>query len=262
MRNKIDWQIINAYIDGALSAQDAAEVAKAVAGDASLAKQVATLTSLKAAVAGALQERAPDVTLHDASSRRWLPWVASIAWALIAGAVVLALMLSTEWMRPATGLSTAEQAHQAWLQAGAGGSQKSEAGMLRTNLSLLELDAYVPDLSKVNLSFNGIRRISSHGGGLHIGYVGPSGCMVSLVVLKLQAGLPDSLQRFERGDHVAYGWSVGQASFYLLANRMDPLRFTEIAKVVHRLTRIRVPLDPQSVLALNQARQSAGPCAA
>jgi len=260
MRNKIDWQTINAYIDGALTPQDAAEVAKAVATDSVLAKQVATLTTLKAAVVGALQAPAPELKLAETTSRGPLPWVASVAAVLFAGAVMLGLYFSTDWLRPAEGLRAAEHAHQAWLLTGARGAEESEAGMLKTNLKLLELDAYVPDLSKVNLTFNGIRRIGERDNGLHIGYVGPSGCMVSLVVLKQLAGLPESLQQYERGDHVVYGWRVGQAGFYLLADRMDPARLAGIAKVVHRLTRIRVPLDTHAVLALNEARQTAGPC--
>jgi len=125
----------------------------------------------------------------------------------------------------------------------------------------LQIDAYVPDLTKVNLAFSGVRRISSGKfKGMHIGYQGPSGCMVSLVVLNNTVGLSDELAYFERDGHLLYGWQVKQTGFYLLAYKMDPARASEVARVVNRLTRKRLPLDHDSIVALNEAKSVSKPC--
>ena len=58
----------------------------------------------------------------------------------------------------------------------------------------------------------------------------------------------------------AWHWVSGGVSFYLIAPSMDPSRLAGIARVVHRLTRARLPLDPAGVLALEEARSGAEPC--
>ena len=97
---------------------------------------------------------------------------------------------------------------------------------------------------------------------MHIGYLGVNGCMVSLVVLNNTVGLSDELAYFERDNHRLYGWQVKQTGFYLLASKMDPRRLTEVARVVNRLTRERLPLDAESIIALEQAKTRSKSCLA
>ena len=53
---------------------------------------------------------------------------------------------------------------------------------------------------------------------------------------------------------------MNRTGFYLLANKMDPLRLAEVARVVNRLTREKLPLDTRSIIALEEARSAGEPC--
>jgi len=262
MNSGCNWEMLNAYIDGELSTHDNAQVANAVALDPELARQVATLSSLKATVAtaGCTQEKPINLDFPG-NEKTWLPWVASFVVVFVVGAILATLVLSTNLFPPAKGLVFAEQVHLDWLQKNPATAEHGLQLASAHDLSQLRIDAYVPDLSKVNLTFSGIRNISSgKSTGMHIGYQGPHGCRVSLVVLDKPNGLSEELTRFERGQHWLYGWQVRQAAFYLLAYKMDPVRLAEVARVVNKLTRERLPLDPESILALKEARSSSKAC--
>jgi hypothetical protein len=171
------------------------------------------------------------------------------------------LVLKTDVIYPVSGMRLAEAIHTEWLVSHSQQSDSHHEALFKTTLEELYLDAYLPDLSKVDLSFSGIRRLTTSGvDGVHIGYVGPSGCMVSLVVIRNHIRLSKDIAYFKASGRPVYGWRVGKAGFYLLAHKMDSDRLYEIAKVVHRLTRIRLPLDPQSVITLKDARTSSEPC--
>ncbi len=187
--------------------------------------------------------------------------VASLATVLLLGSLMSVLVLKTDFLYPVSGLRVAEVIHTEWLESHARQSNSRHEALLKTTLEGLYLDAYVPDLSKVDLSFSGIRRVNTQGvEGVHIGYAGPSGCMVSLVVFRNHIRLPKDIAFFKTGGRPVYGWRVGRTGFYLLAHKMDTDRLYEIAKVVHRLTRIRLPLDPHAVIALKDARAASEPC--
>ena len=262
MNSRYNLETLNAYVDGELSAREKAEVANAIASDPNLARQAATLSSLKAtlASAGCSRQEPLDLDLPRKRNVRF-PRVAAFAGLLIMGAVVSAMILNSYSLLPNQGLQLAEEAHKSWLAdttSPAPGVQHQTSTLV---LDRLQIDAYVPDLSKVNLAFSGVRKISSENfRGMHIGYQGPSGCMVSLVVLNDTVGLSDELAYFERDGHLLYGWQVQQTGFYLLAYKMDPARLSEVARVVNRLTRERLPLDPDSQIALDQARSESKPC--
>ncbi|MCH6588383.1 MAG: zf-HC2 domain-containing protein, partial [Proteobacteria bacterium] len=66
-----DWQTLSAYVDGELSAAEAAEVARALADDRTLAGRVASLTRLKATVQD--MGEAAEITLPTPRRRHWRP---------------------------------------------------------------------------------------------------------------------------------------------------------------------------------------------
>ncbi len=265
MKDRISWETINQYVDGELSPRDAAEVAKAVAIDPEYAEQVAVLSSLKAAVAHSTDGLGSKIKFRQPRKTKlgntWISLAASLAAILLLGSLMSVLVLHTDLMYPVSGMRLAEAIHSEWLESHAQQSESHHEALLKTTLDGLYLDAYVPDLSKVDLSFSGIRRVTTRGvEGVHIGYVGPSGCMVSLVVFRNHIRLPKDIAYFKASGRPIYGWRVGKTGFYLLGHKMDSGRLFEIAKVVQRLTRIRLPLDPQSVIALKDARASSEPC--
>ncbi len=262
MNPRYNLETLNAYVDGEVSARENAEVANAIASDPELARQAATLSSLKATLAstscGKLGPLDIDIPHKEKSQLRL---VAAVAGLILAGAILAVSIFNNTSLLPIQGLELAEQAHWSWLEEE---SEPVAPGLNRTSaqdFGLYQIDAYVPDLSEVNLTFSGVRKISSgKSRGMHIGYRGPSGCMVSLVILNNTVGLSQELTYFERQEHLLYGWQVKQTGFYLLAYKMDPSRLSEVARVVNKLTRERLPLDPDSIIALNQARSESKPC--
>lgn len=264
MKSLYNLETLNAYVDGELSAREKAEVANAIATDPELARQAATLSSLKATLAstGGSRQEALDIDILRKEKSR-LPWVAAIAGFIVLGGVLVSLFLSSAALLPNQGLQLAKEAHRSWLEESATNANPELHRASSRVLNRLQIDAYVPDLSKVNLAFTGIRRIASGKfRGVHIGYRGPKGCMVSLVVVNNTVGLSGELAYFEKGGHLLYGWQVKHTGYYLLAYKMDQARLSEVARVVNKLTHERLPLDPESIVALNQAKSKSKPCLA
>ena len=264
MNKQIAWKALNAYVDGELSPGDAAEVARAVVEDAALAQRVAYLTSLKAAVSELQLCDSPAIDL-SASGRRLgrLSWVASVAIFSLLGVLLSSLVFVGEQMIPSDQIVYAEAAHGEWQASSLQASDSDQSGRLKVTLDMLELNVHIPDLSKVRLTYDGIKTVAmGTDEGLHIGYRGPHGCMVSLIAFKNPKDLTSDIRAFERDDRTVYGWRARNTGFYLLAFRMDPHRLTEIARVVHRLMQTHSVLDSQSVLTLKQAKAASKPCTA
>ena len=219
MNARYKLETLNAYVDGELSAREVAEVANAIATNPELARQAATLSSLKATLASTSCDRLEpldmDFTLKQKSRLRW---VAAFAGLIITGAVLAVLFLNNASLLPNQGLELAEQAHRSWLEEELAPMEPGLHQASALDLDRLQIDAYVPDLSEVNLTFSGVRKISSgKSRGMHIGYRGPSGCMVSLVVLNNTVGLSYELAYFERRGHWLYVWQVKRTGCDLLA---------------------------------------------
>lgn len=255
----MDWGKLNAYVDGELPPDEAAEIAEALVRAPQLARQVATISALKAAIhdsappfAGPLPEQ-----LHRSRPLRPRLFAATAA-------LLLTLLCTTVWFaelhRAPPGIALAERSHQQWLAAPARHPTGQAGEALRVRLDALRL-AYVPDLTQVGLVFDSVRQISARASrGLHVGYRGPHGCVVSLVVFEGAGDHDTPLTPLARGQHTAWRWTTGGASFFLLAPAMDPVRLAGTAEVVQRLTRARLPLDSEAILALAQSRQGAAPC--
>ncbi len=269
MKKNISWEALNAYVDGELSPADMAEVARAVMLDHSLAAQVAELTRLRAVTSELRPCGGLDIDLKSFERpNRWYSHVASLLVIPVAGAI-LGWLLLTQQPVSDSDITKAEVIHQQWLYS----FQHVESAslevddLLKSSLSALQLDTYVPDLSKVKLSFAGIRQISISAEqegkeGVHIGYLGRNGCKVSLVVSRHTENYSSSLQPVIRDGKTIYKWRVKHSGFHLLASKMDPRRLDEIARVVYQMTLTRTPLDAPAILALNQAKAESTACTA
>lgn len=264
MNKQITWKALNAYVDGELSPGDAAEVARAVAEDAALAQRVAYLTSLKSVVSELQPCDTPAIDLVSPDRHPWwLSRVASVAALSLLGVLLASLMFVGRQMSPPDQIVYAEAVHGEWQVSSLQASDSDQSDMLKVSLEALKLNVQIPDLSKVQLSYDGIKAVAMGADqGLHIGYRGPKGCMVSLVAFNNPKDLTEDLGVFERDDRTVYGWRVRNTGFYLLAYRMDHKRLLEIARVVHRLIQTHSVLDNRSILALDQAKAASQPCTA
>lgn len=268
-KKSINWEALNAYVDGELSPADAAETARAVMLDKNLAAQVAELTRLKAVTSELQPRNRPEIDLGQTDQpKRWYSHVAVWLILPLAGALLSGILLTREPVLD-TSIANAEAIHDQWLDSTHQSKQLgAEAGkLLKVSINKLELDTYAPDLSKVNLTYAGIRRISikteeGTGEGVHIGYLGPNGCKVSLVVSKHAEHRSSNLQPIDRNGKTVYRWRVRHSGFHLLASHMDPHRLDEIAQIVYRMTRTHTPLDAPAILVLNQAKAESIPCIA
>jgi len=266
-KKTIHWEAIHAYVDGELTPADAAKIARAVVLDHQLAARIAELTRLKAVTSELLPRDRPEINLEQIDQpKKWYDHVAGWLILPLAGALLSGILLTREPAQD-SGIASAEAIHHQWLKSTYQGKQAGAGELLKASIETLQLDAYAPNLSKVNLKYAGISRVSTIteegvGEGVHIGYLGPSGCKVSLVVSRLAESRVTNLQTVNHDGNTIYRWRIGYSGFYLLASHMDPLRLDEIARIVYQMTRSHTPLDATAILALNKAKAESIPCTA
>ena len=252
---RLSWTTLNAYVDGELEPDQAAQVAAALAHDREAAAQVATLAKLRATVKAASPLPAPPpFALPRARPRaaRWLPWAAAACLALLVGAASLGI---GHRQAPGSSLSAAVAAHQLWLAQ----TMPGEAPRLGVELAGADAGA-LPDLTLaslrlVHLSLDPAGR---RGGGMLAGYVGPNGCRVGLWIAPVEATLPLQPAAQDRDGLAIRAWRGERASYALLGRGIDPARLDGIAALVARITRDEPGIPREQVAALAEAR-SVGP---
>ena len=265
---KPDFEMLNAYIDGELDAEHAADVARAVAVDKKLAHQVAVLSQLRSAVIDSIDT--PELALpHRPISSRgnYRPWLVA---ACLAGLIALASFMlgkpsdqsvAEEWIPAAWAL------HQAWVlppqgfdpdQAPDGTSGEvipaSSAGSLA--------GSYIPDLTSAKLFVAYSTDQYNYRGNrsLLVGYTGTRGCKVTLLVTGESAPLSEQMTYFQRENVSIYGWRVGKLDYMLMAEGMAITRFQSIAEAVYRSTKAHFPVDNKTRVALAESRATSAPC--
>ncbi|HEV7368734.1 hypothetical protein [Arenibaculum sp.] len=253
---KPSWAILNAYVDGELGPEAAAEVARAVADDRELARQVAALARLKAAAAEAMAPpagAAPRLPAGRArpAGRRLLP----------AAAAALALaVLGGLWQHAArtdpTGawLDAVEERHARWVEADPRPSPILAAPASTPAAAAGE--GRIPDLGPMRLEVAHATSFAQEGRRvLHVGYVGVNGCRLSLWIGPAPAGLPAELaEHREDGAHVLT-WRAGDTAYAAVARGMDAGRLKAVARYVEDRSRGAV-----TRLAGAEAEGSGAPC--
>jgi hypothetical protein len=242
-----DWKMLNAYVDGELSPQDAAAVAKAAGRDPAIADQISLLYHLK----GGINAAAPAVPGDLASlmpPERRRP---GKGWVAAAVAVVVLLGLSALWAqrtnlplqaRNDELLASARALHDQWLQTDTARSDDMTPAVLDALTRFGRLPV-VPDLESTGLSIGQVAVFDeAQGRMLQIGYRGHHGCHLSLFVVD-----DGELSNFVIGDRAtlerSHAWQVGDLGYLLLAQGMDRDRFDLIADKVEHATRTYAPLD-------------------
>lgn len=258
---RTSWERLNAYVDGELGPRESAEVAREVADDAMVAAQVAAIAALKAAAVESLEPMDPAILEQPAApKRRTMTWVAGAACAILFTGF-LAIRMTSDVAPPE--LRIAHDMHAQWILQSDPRVEAQAARILETSLTHMGLVVYAPDLSSVGLYFAHIRAIPAENGrGLHIGYLGRRGCMMSLVVMETATALAPGLHEFDDDRGKGFTWHIERYRYVLLAARMDPHRFAKVAAVVESLTRSRAVLSGTERLALQRSREQAQPCAA
>ncbi len=220
--NDLDPDILSAYIDGELEPEEASRVARLIASDEAVARRAAKLSEMKAAVAG----MAPEIVVVTVPRPRPASrWMLSFA----AGACASLLLFAVAWFglaRVPAGLPgdaavrDAVLEHAAWI----GGSFTPP--MLPASAPA---DVFAPEMIAAGLTPAFARETSLNGeAALHTGYVGSSGCRLSL----FRIARPDAEHDFgmSSDDGLLHAsWSGDAASFLLVARGMDEARFALLA---------------------------------
>ncbi len=255
---RITFEMLNTYVDGELDTAAAAEVARAVAEDPALAREVAALSRLRSAVAESIEAPPMSVAASPSTTGRRIAIAASIGFALfVAGSVLLSGFdhdLRSEW------LARAWQMHRGW-------SIEGVTAQIRPSLLLAQYaeavpGAYVPDLSASRLSlvhaavapFTGKRRT------LLAGYRGTRGCKISLLVFPSLGALGETLSPFRDGNNEAYGWRAGPMGYVIMSDGMDSGRFRLLAESVRYTSQLHAPFDKETRTALRASRDNSAPC--
>ncbi len=258
--HRITFEMLNAYVDGELETAAAAEVARAIARDSALAREVAALSHLRSAVAESVEAPPLSVTAPPSTTGRGTAIAASIAFVVfIAGSVLVSYLdrnAGADWF------ARAWQIHRGWSIEGV--TAQTRATLLLAQYAEAVPGAYVPDLSSSRLSlvhasvssFAGQRRV------LLAGYRGTRGCKISLLVFRSLGALGEALSPFHAGNNEAYGWRAGPLGYFIMSDGMDSGRFRLLAESVRDTSRKHVPFDQETRIALRKSRDKSAPCTA
>lgn len=259
------WQDLNAYVDGELPPDAAAEVAGAIAADRELAGRVAALAQLKATTGSALAvdpDEAPQLRLPRPGGRPSI--TARWRWPASAAAVVLVAVLGIAgWSELAgrnageTWLAAAESRHLVWL------ADEPHAVPIDDRAIALaaapDAPSRVPDLGFARLTVAHLAvDPSGRQPGLYVGYVGINGCRLGLWIAPAAAGLAADLAEHREAGLHSFTWRVGGTGYAVMARNMDDRRLAAIARHLEQLTRS----GPETRLAGREGAAADAPCLA
>lgn len=259
-RRLIDFETLNAYVDGELDAAAAAEVARAVAEDRALARELAALSRLRSTVAESFE--APPLSIPASpptGDRRIFVAAAAALIAFVAGSILVANLgdrASASW------LARAWEVHHGWSIDKV--AAKPRSALLFADYEKSVPGAYVPDLSasRLTLVHAALAPFTRKRNVLVAGYRGTRGCKISLLIFPSPEALGESMARFHDGTNEAYGWRAGRLGYFILSDGMDSDRFRLLAASVRDTSRKHLPFDVETRLALRESRDESEPCRA
>ena len=252
----ISDEVLNAYVDGALTSEEAATIARQAAASPEIAQRIAVLHQLKAGVATFADDVMvidPPMPLATKRPGRLPRWGAAAA---LAAAVVLSLSVSFSWPTSTTDQVVAHDEpladfvvmHDAWIADGAAAAAGRHAA------------DWVEDLMQATgLDLVHESRLAMGEGGLaqHLAFIGPKGCRLSLFEAAAPSGGPGGLDLSISAGLLTARWSAQGYGYVLVARNMDRARFVTIAAGVHGVSKNRGSVDAELLADLRQARQ---PC--
>ncbi|MCB1487246.1 MAG: hypothetical protein KDJ88_07290 [Bauldia sp.] len=264
-RDAPTWEVLNAYVDGALAPGEAAAVAEAAGDDPQIADQIACLYRLKGVMPDVLPAAPSDLRdlLGEPRRRRYRGMVAAAVLVIAAaGTVWLWMPAKVSTGLPDAAVVAARVLHDDWLAEDSGTLSEAPPSVVMAALSQFHRVPVIPDLSSAKLT---IERVTVSGEPddhlLQIGYRGNHGCHLSLFVFA-GGGLPEEMARQTIGTEEAYGWQVDELGYLLFAKGMDPGRLAFIAREVEEATRSGVPFDERARQALAENKAKSASCVA
>lgn len=250
-----DFRTLSAYVDGELDPAEAARIARLVATDERVAREVARLHEMKEAMA----DLAPDmVMVHVAAPTKRRAPVLPLAAAAMLLAVVLAGVFWAVLPNASAGLDERQTAllteaglrHDAWIGRGGAAAPVSAAPGF-----------FAPELSAAGLMLAKVEEEVDIAGrpATHAGYAGARGCRLSLFEMSLGDAMPGVLTLGAADRLLWASWQTASARYLMVARNMDETRFATIAGVLRSMTENRRSVDREVVAQLESARQ---PCRA
>ncbi|WP_282608809.1 hypothetical protein [Pelagibius sp. Alg239-R121] len=270
-----DWKSLNAYVDGELSPNEAADVARKIARDPEAAAAAASLSSLKSSLLEDAEtsdefELFPQVATPLKANALWQASHLVAAAAILVVCIAVGALYQWSWTGTGEGLSNvaatawyrqATDIHQEWAVATANERPPSLTITATGNMSAAEIR--IPDLSDSGLVPILLEPVSQLGAmdGYRVGYGGSRGCRISLFVLQGAGEIPDHLAELQDGVPQVYAWRHDEARYLLLAEGMAGPRFQLIARTLKNVTAKWQPLAPDVRTALQSNRRESVPCA-
>jgi hypothetical protein len=248
--SETDWELINAYADGELSADDKLEISRRLTHDAVLATALAEVHATKAALSMIRPAEEPAPPARTKFEVRRLALAASLAAAVALGVFYQFGSVGEDWRDAPADVHAALSANTYALP---------ERGVMPVVSTARIGDLEVFDLSSSRLTMVDVltaRRNNRDVVAMH--YRGRRGCRLTVVALEALQDDPSQLPARHGG--LGARWSVGRAHFYVLASGMDRDRFDTIVAYAkaesHRLDR-----GDMLELAMRDATDKAQPCA-
>jgi hypothetical protein len=245
-----DWELINAYADGELSATDRTAIARRLTHDPALAAALAEVHAAKAA----LSLIRPAAAATEPRPRRTglgrLALVASLAALLFSGVAYHQVRSGDAWQDAPARLDAALSANAYVL------SETATPAVIST-ARIGDVEAF--DLRSSHLYLVDVQS-SRHDGrdvvAMH--YRGRHGCRLTAVAVEAEPGDPAVLPARHKG--LGARWTVGGIHYYLLATGMDEGRFAAIARYA-RAESFSIHQRGKLRLAMREATDKARPCA-
>ena len=257
---RITFETLSAYVDGELDTASAAQVARAVAEDPVLAREVAALSRLRSAVAESIDVPPLSLPARPSQSGRRTAIAAGVALMVF---VVGSILVSNFGHGPGTDwLARAWQVHRGWSLESVVAEATPAAHFAQITESVP--GAYVPDLSSSRLSLVHavVVPFAGEDSVLLAGYRGTRGCKISLLIFPSPGALGEILSPFHDGDQEAYGWAAGPLAYVILSDGMNPGRFRLLAESVREASRRHLPFSNEMRFALRKSRDESPPCVA
>jgi len=268
---KPDANALNAYVDGELDRDDAAAIARAVAGDPVLARKVAALSNLRSTLAESVE--IPDLDINDLVSventnvadgknnfiNKKFALAACLAGLLVAGSYLYrdltTQIVSDDWTTPVLA------ANNLWSLDNPTAETASVHTVGAVSGELAKL-VYVPDLTSAKLQ---MVYVNSHhvtdGAALYVaGYAGTRGCKITLVAQTATGQLDGVMRDISTQELHAFAWNAGPLDYVLMSQGMESKRFELIATTVRQSSIDHQPVSSETRIALGISRETSAPC--